>query len=156
MAHGFPCSPPRSKNIFFAQNMQLAVDSNASYLVAPGAKSRYAGHFYLERNSHPKNYNKAPNNAAIHTECRTLRNVVCLAVEAKCRGLFQNLQVALAICRILEAIRHPQKTNCTKIDNKTSNLFVHTRMRVKRSKTWDMRYHWLREQAKKFFDRIYF
>ena len=118
MAHGFPCSPPRSKNIFFAQNMQLAVDSNASYLVAPGAKSRYAGHFYLEINHHPKNYNKAPNNTAIHTECRTLFNIVCSAAEAKCGGLFQNAQVGLTICRILETIGHTQKTNYVKIDNK--------------------------------------
>ena len=36
----------------FAGNMQLAVDSNASYLVAPGGKSRYARHFYLEIHPH--------------------------------------------------------------------------------------------------------
>ena len=60
---------PEATIQFYTGTMQLAVNSDASYLVAPGAKSRYAGHFYLEANPHPANYNKAPNNAAIHTEC---------------------------------------------------------------------------------------
>ena len=74
---------PEAKIRFFAGNIQLAVDSDASYLVAPWAKSRYAGHFYLKSHPHPKNYNKTPNNSAIHTECRTLCNVVCLAAKAE-------------------------------------------------------------------------
>ena len=146
---------PNATIRIFAGTMQLAVDSDASYLVAPGAKSRYAGHFYLEANPHPANYNKAPNNAAIHTECRTLRNVVCSAAEAECGGLFHNAQVAVSIRRILEAINHPQKATRIKTDNKTANSFVHASMRAKRSKTWDMRYHWLREQTTKKTLAIY-
>ena len=144
---------PNAKIRFFAGNMQLAVDSDAAYLVSPGAKSRYAGHFYLESKPNPKNPHKAPHNAAIHTECKTLRNVVCSAAEAECGGLFNNAQVALTIRRTLEAIGHPQRTTRVKTDNKTANSFVHASMRAKRSKTWDMRYHWLREQTtKKIFD----
>ena len=75
---------PNATIRFFAGTMQLAVDSDASYLVAPGAKSSYTGYFYLKSNSHPKNYNKASNNAAIHTECQTLHNVVCSAAEVEC------------------------------------------------------------------------
>ena len=144
---------PKAKIRFFAWNMQLAVDSNVSFLVAPGAKSRYAGHFYLESHPHPKNYNKEPNNAVIHTECKMIYNVVCLVAEAKCGDLFQNTQVALTIRRILEAVGHPQTSNRIKTDNKTANSFVHVSTRAKRSKMWDMIYHWLREQAtKKMFD----
>ena len=140
---------PDAKIRFFAGNMQLAVDSDASYLVIPGAKSRFAGHFYLESHPNPNNYNKAPHNAAIHTECKTLRNVVCSAAEAECAGLFNNAQKAITIRCTLEAIDHPQKPTWIKTDNKTANSFVHAAMRVKRSKTWDMRYHWLREQTTK-------
>ena len=135
--------------------MQLAVDSDADYLVVPGAKSRYAGHFYLESKPNAKNYNGSPSNAAVHMECKTLKNIVCSAAEAECGGLFQNAQVAINIRRILEAIGHPQKETRIKIDNKTANSFVHASMRVKRSKTWDMRYHWLREQATKKIIRIF-
>ena len=138
-----------TKNRFFAGNMQLAVDSDASYLVYPWAKSRYAGHYYLGSYPHPKNNNKAPNNAAIHTKCWTLRNVVCSAAEAECGGLFENAQMALTIQQILKAIGHPQKTTQIKTDNKKENSFVHASMRDKRCKTWDIKYHWLREKKTK-------
>ena len=140
---------PNAKIRYFAGNMQLSVDSDAAYLVVPGAKSRYAGHFYLQSKPHRLNYNKAPHNAAIHTECKILKNIVCSAAEAECGGLFHNAQIALNIRRTLEAIGHPQKPTRIKTDNKTANSFVHASMRVKRSKTWDMRYHWLRQQATK-------
>ena len=138
---------PNGKLRYFAGKMQLAIDSDAAYLVTPGAKSRYAGHFYLEALPNRHNYNKSPHNAAIHTECRTLKNIVCSAAEAECGGLFNNAQVAIGIRRTLKAIGHPQQPTRLKTDNKTANSFVHASMRIKRSKTWDMRYHWLREQA---------
>ena len=134
---------------YFAGNMQLAVDSDASYLVAPGAKSRYAGHLYLQSSPNRLNYNSAPHNAAIHTECKILKNIVCSAAEAECGGLFHNAQIAIGLRRTLEAIGHPQQVTRIKTDNKTANSFVHASMKIKRSKTWDMRYHWLREQATK-------
>eukprot|EP00957_Ditylum_brightwellii_P120983 9227354-Ditylum_brightwellii.AAC.1 len=70
--------------------MQLSVDSDAAYLVLPGAKSCYAGHFYLQSHPHHLNYNTAPMNASIHTKCKTLKNMVCSATEAECSGLFHN------------------------------------------------------------------
>ena len=123
--------------------------------MAPGAKSCYAGHFYLESKPNRNSYNKSPHNAAIHTECKLLKNIVCLAAEAKCAGLFHNAQVALGIRRTLEAIGHPQQPTKIKTDNNTANSFVHASMRIKRSKTRDMRYHWLREQAIKNILRIF-
>ena len=138
---------PNGKIRYYAGNMQLAVDSDAAYLVVPGAKSRYAGHFYLESFPNRLNYNKSPSNGAVHTECKILKNIVCSAAEAECGGLFHNAQVALGIQRTLKAIGHPQGPTRIKTDNSTANSFVHASMRIKRSKTWDMRYHWLREQA---------
>ena len=38
---------PNAKLCLFTGDMQLAVDSDAAYLVLSGAKSRFAGHFYL-------------------------------------------------------------------------------------------------------------
>eukprot|EP00957_Ditylum_brightwellii_P043398 3290449-Ditylum_brightwellii.AAC.1 len=59
---------PNAKLCFYAGNMQLSVDSDTAYLVLPGAKSRFAGHFYLESHPCALNYNKVPNNAPIHTK----------------------------------------------------------------------------------------
>ena len=51
---------PNAKLRYCAGSMQLFVDSDAAYLVLPGSKRRFAGHFYLASNPNPKNYNKAP------------------------------------------------------------------------------------------------
>eukprot|EP00957_Ditylum_brightwellii_P101926 7768452-Ditylum_brightwellii.AAC.1 len=59
---------PNAKLTFYAGNMQLGVDSDAAYLILPGAKSCFAGHFYLKSLPNMLNYNTAPNNAPIHTE----------------------------------------------------------------------------------------
>ena len=127
--------------------MQLAVDSNSAYLVVLGAKNQCAGHFYLQSQPHHLTYNKTRHNAAIHTECQILKNIVCSTAEAECGGCFQNAQFALGIQKTLEAIAYPQHTTCMEADNKTANLFVHAAMHIKHSKMWGMCYHWLREQV---------
>ena len=53
------------------------------------------------------------------------------------------------IRRILEGIGHPQNPTNIKTDNSTTHDFVHSSMRNKRSKAWDMRYHWLRQEYMK-------
>ena len=106
---------------YFVGNMQLLVDSDAAYLVVPGAKSWYSGHFYLQLHSHHLNYNNVPSNSAKHTKCRVLKNIVCSAAEAKCRDLFQNAQVDIRIRQTLEALGHCQTAMHFKTDNKTAN-----------------------------------
>ena len=54
---------PNGKIRYFAGNMQLAIDSDAAYLVTPGSKSRYEGHYYLEYLPNQHNYNNSPHNA---------------------------------------------------------------------------------------------
>ena len=146
---------PNAKLRFFYGTKQLLVDSDAVYLVLPGAKSRYAGNFFLKSKSKPLNYNKAPKNAPIHTECKTLKNVVCSAAEAECGGLFNNAKMAIVIKRILEGLGHPQKPIGIKTDNNTANSFVHLSLCTKRSKAWDMRYNWLRQEDIRKILKIY-
>ena len=137
---------------YVAGTMQLRVESDASYLAVKGAKSRIAGHFNLEP---AKNYfNTTPQNGPVITECVTLKNVVCSAAEAECGGLFHNCQKAIEIRRQLEALGHPQKRTEVKTDNSTANSFVHATMQLKRSKTWDMRWNWLREKAQQHIFKI--
>eukprot|EP00957_Ditylum_brightwellii_P159852 12167824-Ditylum_brightwellii.AAC.1 len=133
---------PNAKLRFDAGNMQLNADSGAAYLVFPGAKSCFAGHFYLQSLPNALNNNGVPNNAPIHTKCRTIKSVVCLAAEAECGSIFYNSQTAIVIHRILEEIGHPQQPMKVKTDNATANSVVHASMRVKQSKSWDIEYHW--------------
>ena len=74
--------------------------------------------------------------------CNVLKHVVYLVPEAKTGGLFHNGQTAIALKQALETMDHKQKPILVKTDNKIANSFVHAAMRIKRSKIWDMQYHW--------------
>ena len=135
------------KLCFYAGNMQLHIESDAAYLVLPGAKSRVAGYFYLHS---PPNANKCYRkgyNAPIHVQCSTLKNVVSSAAEAECGGIFQNCVTTIGIRNTLIGMGHPQGKTEVITDNSTANSFIHSEMRVKRSKSWDMKYNWLRDHT---------
>ena len=54
---------------------------------------------------------------------------------------------------MLQALGHPQQATPIKTDNATAASFVKDMLKQKRSKVWDMRYHWLSEQQNlKTFD----
>ena len=53
--------------------------------------------------------------------------------------------MAVGIYHTLTGLRHPQQHTEVITDNSTANSFVHSEMRVKRFKSWDMCYIWLRD-----------
>ena len=138
---------PNAKLRYYAGHMKLMVDSDAAYLVLPNARSRVAGHFYLEALPRAHKAYQAKKNAPILTECYTLKNVVSSAAEAECGGVFHNCIVAIGIRNTLAEMGHPQGKTLITTDNTTATSFVHSAMRTKRSKSWDMKYHWLRERT---------
>ena len=145
---------PNAKIRFYASKMILTADTDAAYLVQPNARSRYAGYFYLTDD--PSQSDTL--NGAILVVCRTLRGVMRSAAEAECAGVFHNSQEAIVLRTILEALGHPQPPTRIKTDNSTANSFVRNNIRQRRSKTWDMRWNWLRDdltkaQIKVFWDR---
>ena len=128
-----------------ASDMVLNVDSDAAYLVAPKARSRIAGYFFLS--SEPTTTQPAQLNGAILVECKTLRHVVASAAEAETAGVFHNAHTAIPLRTILTALHHPQPPTPLKTDNTTTTGFIHNNIHQKRSKSWDMRYFWLRDRA---------
>ena len=100
---------------FYASDMQLFVDSDAAYLVAPKAKSRIAGFFYCSNSTV-----SPPLNGPIHVECKILRHVVTSATEAETAGLFFNCQTAIYLTHMLHALGHSQTATPVKTDNKTA------------------------------------
>ena len=47
---------------------------------------------------------------------------------------------------MLHALGHTQGPTPVKTDNKTASAFVNNTLKAKRSKTWDMRYFWLKDR----------
>ena len=80
---------------FYASDMILSIDSDAAYLVVPGAKSRVAGYFYLTNAM--SSQNSGSPNAPVLVECKVLRHVVSSAAESETAGVYHNAQVAIPI-----------------------------------------------------------
>ena len=143
---------PTAKIRYHASDMLLHVESDAAYLVAPNAKSRIAGYYYLGDAPEKKNENI---NGAILVECKYLKHVVASAAEAETGGLFHNCQNAIYIRKLLKILKHDQIPTPIKTDNSTAAAFVNEMIRQKRSKSWDMRYHWIRDQQLQNTIRVY-
>lgn len=147
---------PNATIRFYASDMVLHIDSDAAYLVLPNAKSRVAGYFYLSDKPPPPPAIPNPKpNGAILVECCSLKNTTTSAAETETAGVFHNAQVAIPIRIALEELGHPQPPTPLKTDNSTTEAFVHSNIRQRRSKSWDMRYNWLRDQEALKRFRIY-
>ena len=85
-------------------------------------------------------------NGPIHIECKLLRHVVTSTTEAETAGLFHNCQKIVEIKQMLTALGHPQGAVPVKPDNAMTASFVTDMLKQKRSKAWDIRFHWLSEQ----------
>ena len=138
---------PNASIRYHASDMILHIDSDAAYLVAPKSRSRVAGFYYLS--NHPTPQHQANLNGSILVECKTLRHVVSSAAEAEVGGIFHNAQTTIPIRTLLQALGHHQPPTPINTDNATANGFVHDNIYQKRSKSWDMRYYWLRDRSMK-------
>ena len=124
--------------------MILSVHSDAAYLVAPKARSRIAGFFSLGSNPTSRPLPHCP----VLVECKTLRHVVTSSAEAEIAGVYHNAQIAIPIRRLLTFMGHPQSTTHIITDNSTVAGFANDNITQKRSKSWDMRFYWLRDREK--------
>ena len=147
-------SHPNAKIRFKKSRMQLMIDTDAAYLVAPGAKSRIGGYFYLGCGDTETVQNQPPN-APVHVECTLLKNIVASAAEAETGGIFNNCQIGIHIKRLLEVLGHQQRDIPVKTDNATACAFANNTFRQKRSKAWDMRYNWIRDQTANKTFKVY-
>ena len=81
-----------------ASDVVLHVDSDAAYLTMPEARRCYSGHFYLSDWPSPSPIKPNPDiNGPIHTECKTILNVVSSAAEAETFGNFNNSKIDIGM-----------------------------------------------------------
>ena len=112
--------------LFHTSDMILHVDSDAAYLIVPGAKNRIAGHYYLS------NAAGTMKNPPFHVICKILRHVVASAAKAETAGMFFNSQEIIYLRCLLNALGHPQPPTILKTDNSTTASFVNKNMRMKK------------------------
>ena len=139
---------PNAKIRYNASDMILHLESDAAYLVALKARSRIAGFYYCGQKYNKPVTNMNDANGPIHIECKILRRVVCSAAEAETAAIFYNCQNAVDMRNMLTTLGHPQPATPVKTDNSTATAFVNDYLKKKKSKSWDMNYHWLSDQSK--------
>ena len=90
--------------------------------------------FYLSDWPSPSPIKPNPErNGPIHTDCKTIRNVVSSAVESETRVTFNNGKTAISMQPDLIALDHKQPETPLKTDSYTTEGFVNSGMKPKRS-----------------------
>jgi hypothetical protein len=127
---------------FHASDMLLKSTTDAAYLVLPKARSRAAVHYHLgwEANENV--------NGPVDVFCSTIKNVVSSAAEAETAGIYLGAKNACPMITALEEMGHPQPKTGSPIetDNSTAHGILNSKMRRKLSKSFDMRYWWVKDR----------
>ena len=129
--------------------MCLHIDSDAAYIVQTKARSRVAGRYYLSNNQPPPHIQPTTTpNVPILTKCQTIRTVMASAAEAETGVIYLNVQQAVPIRTDLIEMGHTQPPTPINTNSLTSYGILIGNMRQKRSKDFDMRFHWMRCRMK--------
>ena len=112
---------PDPKIRYHASDMCLHLDSDAAYLFQPKARSRVTGHYYLSNRIPQETKTPDPKpNSPIHTECKTIRNVMSSVVEVETIGVFSQCKNCSPNKDYIELI----KTSVTTYTNKDRQQYI--------------------------------
>lgn len=132
--------------VYHASDMRLMVESDASYLSEPEARSRAGGLHYLGNYSPSAGTNRV--NGAVECMSTIIKSVVSSAFEAEYAALYLNGQTAQALRNTLRDLGYPQQATPFISDNACAVGVANRTVKQRRSKAIDMRFHWLRDRVK--------
>ena len=124
---------------YHASDMVLACHSDASYLSEPGACSRTGGNFFLSNDA-----TMPENNGAVLNIAQTIKSVMTSAAEAEIGAIFINVREAVPQRMTLIEMGQPQLRTPTQTDNSTAHSVVTNNVQIRRTKSVDIQFHWLR------------
>ena len=131
--------------------MNVALQSDASYLSEPESKITEAGHFLLG-----KQHDEGFNNGAIMTLSKIIKHVMSSASDAETAAIFYNCKVALSLRVSLEEMGHEQQKTPVTTDNTTACGLIKKTMIPKRAKSYYMRFTFLKcREAQNQFDLFF-
>lgn len=141
----YAAAHPNHKVILHGCDMVLYLQSDASYLTRPNARSVAGGLAYLG-NKNPDSHIPNP----LLSYFSTIIDTVCSSVaEAEYVALFLTAKTGSWLRLVLDTLGYPQ-TNPTPIlcDNEVAIGIANLSIKPKHSKAIDMRFHWIRDQIK--------
>jgi len=124
-----------------SSDMQLQVHSDASYLSESKSRSRAGGFMYLGKCA----AGEVPNAPVAYLSV-IIATVVDSAAAAEYAALFINGQAATPLRQTLQALGYTQLPTPITCDNSCAVGIANKSFTQKRSKTIDMRYHWIQDQ----------
>jgi hypothetical protein len=132
---------------FYASDMQLAIESDASYLSAYNSRSRVGGYHYLTSSVTDPSKPAPPRNGAVLVLSNILKNVVSSAAEAEIAATFFNGQEGCPIIATLAEMGWPQDIVVITTDNSCAEGFCNRTTKQKRTKAIDMRFYWILDRC---------
>ena len=134
---------PNNSIRYHACDMILHIQSDASYLSRHGARSVAGGIFYVGNIDQPTLIN-----GAIHAISSIIPAVVASVAEAEYAALFLNGQEAVSLRDSLTALGYPQPATAILCDNKCAQGIATDTVKPKRTKSVDMKFHWIRDRIR--------
>jgi hypothetical protein len=136
---------------YHASDIILHIHSDASYLSVSNAQSRIGCLFFLG-NKFPE---KETLNGSILNVAAVIKNVVASAAESEVGACFHNAQSGSPLRVTLIDLVHTQPPTPLQTDNSTAFGILNEKIKQKRSKAMDMRYHWLTDRVRQKQFNVY-
>jgi hypothetical protein len=130
----------RGATRYYASDMQLQVQSDASYPCRTKARSVLGGFHFLGT---PERIN-----GPIFCTSKIISCVCASVAEAELGAAFQNAQKAAEFRNTLHELGYPQIPTTIRIDNTVAEGLAADTINAKRSKSMDVRFFWLRDRIK--------
>jgi hypothetical protein len=135
---------PDNKVVFKKSDMIQIIQSDCSYLSRSHARSVAGGISYLGNANDDATFI----NGNIFAFSKIIDVVVASVGEGEYASVFLNAQAGEYVRSILIALGHPQPPTIIYCDNECAVGLANDTVKMKRSKSIDMRFHWIRDRIK--------
>ena len=138
--------------------IQLAINSDVSYLSVSQSRSRSSGvHFISKGPPEPDNPEDfvLTNNGILLVVCKIMRNITASAAEEEYGTIFFNAQRAVPIRTTLSEMVWKQVSPATQVYNSTAVGITAKEFRQKKSKAMDMRFYWINDKIAQGLFRVF-
>ena len=134
---------PNNELVFTACDMVLFCQSDCSFLSRSEARSVGGGIEYLGNRGQPTHIN-----GAIHAFSSIIPVVVASVAEGEYGAAYMTAQHATGSRQVLEFLGYPQPPTLILGDNECAVGLANGTLKIKRSKSINMQFHWLRDRIR--------
>ena len=135
---------------YYASNMQLCGNTDASYLSVSKARSRAAAYFYLSTDDgtllppDPKLKLPTRPNGAVHVMSTLMQQVLSSATEAEVGATFYCCKYAVPLRNTLVDLCHIQGATLIITNNECCKGILNNTVKQRQSKAMDMQFYWVK------------